>query len=57
MPKKKSIPQPEKNKGKRLSSQEPIDYDNKPPIYTAYARSKITENSWFSTKVFLPEQI
>ncbi len=34
MPKKKSILQHEKNKGKRLSSQEPINYDNKPPIFS-----------------------
>jgi hypothetical protein len=34
MPKKKSILQPNKNKGKQLASQETIDYDNKPPIFS-----------------------
>jgi hypothetical protein len=34
MSKKKNIPQPEKNKGKRFTSQDPINYDNKPPIFS-----------------------
>ncbi len=34
MPKKKSIPQPNENEGKRLSKIEPVDYDSKPPIFS-----------------------
>ena len=34
MSRKKSISQPNKNQGKKFSSQEPINYDNKPPIFS-----------------------
>ena len=34
MPKKNNIPQPKKNKGKSFSSQEAIDYDDRPPIFS-----------------------
>jgi len=34
MPKKKSIPQPKKNKGKSFYLKEPIDYDNQPPLFS-----------------------
>lgn len=34
MPKKKRIPQHDKNKGIRLKSLEQVDYDNTPPIFS-----------------------
>lgn len=59
MPKKKSIPQPDKNKGKRLSSQEPIDYDNKPPIFSLerliqgkYCFSNLDQKAAFAESIF-----